>query len=91
MRPFRDLLADLIRLHDDAVRDRLHAIVFRDTSGHHVAQRRARLDPVKAFRSAPTPHGADGLDRHLARATERPLRDGRAGLIPHSRKEHSHA
>ena len=91
MRPFRDLFADLIRLHDDAVRDRLHAIVFRDTAGHHVRQRRARLGPVKAFRSAPTPHGADGLDRHLRRAAKRPLRDGRADLSPQPRKEITHA
>ena len=31
--------------------------------GHHVADCSARLDPVKAFRFAPTPFGAYGLDR----------------------------
>jgi hypothetical protein len=91
MRPFRHVFADLVRQHDDTTRDRHDAIVFRETVGHHVAQHRARLGPVKAFRSAPTPDGADGLDRHLARATDRPWRDGRAGLRPHPRKEITHA
>jgi len=31
--------------------------------GHHVVDCPARLDPVKAFRFAPTPFGAYGLDR----------------------------
>jgi hypothetical protein len=33
------------------------------TPGHHDANSSARLDPVKAFRFAPTPCGAHGLDR----------------------------
>jgi hypothetical protein len=91
MRPFRHVFADLARQHDDTVRDRHDAIVFRETVGHHVAHRRARLGPVKAFRCAPTPDGADGLDRHLGRATERPVRDGRLDPARKCRKENTHA
>jgi hypothetical protein len=47
------------------------------TPGHHDADSSARLGPVKAFRFAPTPYGAHGLDRTLRRANGGPLRDGR--------------
>jgi len=51
--------------------------------GHHAADFRARLGPVKALRSAPTPlRGADGLDRALGRARRQPLRDGRHRVTP---------
>jgi hypothetical protein len=51
--------------------------------GHHVGDSPARLGPVKALRSAPTPtSGADGLDRALGRARKRHLRDGRHRLTP---------
>ena len=51
--------------------------------GHHVADSPARLGPVKALRSAPTPtSGAHGLDRALGRARGRHLRDGRHRLTP---------
>ena len=51
--------------------------------GHHDADSRARLGPVKALRSAPTPlRGADGLDRALGRARRRRLRDGRHRVTP---------
>jgi hypothetical protein len=51
--------------------------------GHHVADSPARLGPVKALRSAPTPtSGAHGLDRALGRAREQHLRDGRHRLTP---------
>jgi len=51
--------------------------------GHHVTDSPARLGPVKALRSAPTPtRGADGLDRALGRARGRHLRDGRHRLTP---------
>jgi hypothetical protein len=55
----------------------------RKGRGHHVGDARARLGPVKALRSAPTPRrGADGLDRALGRARTPPLRDGRHRLTP---------
>ena len=91
MRAFHHVFADLVRQHDDAVRDRQEAIVFRDTVGHHVTDCRAPLGPVKAFRCASTPHGADGLDRDLDRATDRPLRDGRPDQCPTQERSHSHA
>jgi len=51
--------------------------------GHHVADSPARLGPVKALRSAPTPtSGAHGLDRALGRARRPHLRDGRHRLTP---------
>ena len=51
--------------------------------GHHVGDAPARLGPVKALRSAPTPtSGAHGLDRALGGATGRHLRDGRHRLTP---------
>ena len=51
--------------------------------GHHAGDSPARLGPVKALRSAPTPtRGADGLDRALGRARGRHLRDGRHRLTP---------
>jgi hypothetical protein len=51
--------------------------------GHHGVDSPARLGPVKALRSAPTPtRGADGLDRALGRARGRHLRDGRHRLTP---------
>jgi hypothetical protein len=51
--------------------------------GHHVVDSPARLGPVKALRSAPTPSsGAHGLDRALGRARGRHLRDGRHRLTP---------
>ena len=51
--------------------------------GHHESDSPARLGPVKALRSAPTPtSGADGLDRALGRARGRHLRDGRHRLTP---------
>ena len=51
--------------------------------GHHVGDSPARLGPVKALRSAPTPtSGAGGLDRALGRARGRHLRDGRHRLTP---------
>jgi hypothetical protein len=50
---------------------------------HHVVDSPARLGPVKALRSAPTPtSGAHGLDRALGRARGRHLRDGRHRLTP---------
>jgi len=50
---------------------------------HHESDSPARLGPVKALRSAPTPtSGADGLDRALGRARGRHLRDGRHRLTP---------
>jgi len=85
----RDLFAELLRLHDDSVLDRQDARVFSDTVGHHVAHGRARLGPVKAFRFASTPDGAVGLDRPLARATDRPLCDGRGDQTRYARKERS--
>jgi hypothetical protein len=55
----------------------------RTGRGHHVGDSPARLGPVKARRSAPTPlRGADGLDRALGRARRRHLRDGRHRLTP---------
>ena len=55
----------------------------RSSAGHHTADFRARLGPVKARRSAPTPlRGADGLDRALGRARRQRLRDGRHRLTP---------
>lgn len=45
------------------------------TPGHHRRDSRARLRPVKALRSAPTPFGASGLDRNVGRAKGRHLRD----------------
>ena len=45
------------------------------TPGHHRCDSRARLRPVKALRSAPTPFGASGLDRNVGRAKGRHLRD----------------
>ena len=55
----------------------------RTGRGHHASDSPARLGPVKALRSAPTPlRGADGLDRALGRARRRPLRDGRHRLTP---------
>jgi len=45
------------------------------TPGHHRPDSRARLRPVKALRSAPTPFGASGLDRNVGRAKGRHLRD----------------
>ena len=45
------------------------------TPGHHGRDSRARLRPVKALRSAPTPFGASGLDRNVGRARDRHLRD----------------
>jgi hypothetical protein len=51
--------------------------------GHHAGDSPARLGPVKALRSAPTPtSGAHGLDRALGRARARHLRDGRHRLTP---------
>jgi len=50
---------------------------------HHECDFPARLGPVKALRSAPTPtSGAGGLDRALDRARGRHLRDGRHRLTP---------
>ena len=50
--------------------------------GDHAWNCAARLDPVEALRSgfpwAPTPHGADGLDRAFGRAGGWLLRDGPA-------------
>jgi len=55
----------------------------RTDRGHHAADSPARLGPVKALRSAPTPlRGADGLDRALGRARTRHLRDGRDRRTP---------
>ena len=49
-------------------------------AGHHARECAARLGPVKAFRAdyryAPTPDGADGLDRAFGRAGGWLLRDG---------------
>ena len=45
------------------------------TPGHHGRDSRARLRPVKALRSAPTPVGACGLDRRVGRAADPHLRD----------------
>jgi hypothetical protein len=51
--------------------------------GHHSGDSPARLGPVKALRSAPTPtSGAHGLDRALGRPRGRHLRDGRHRLTP---------
>ena len=50
------------------------------TAGDHARECSARLGPVKAFRTdyraAPTPDGADGLDRPFGRAAIGLLRDG---------------
>jgi hypothetical protein len=55
----------------------------RTGRGHHGVDSPARLGPVKALRSAPTPRrGADGLDRALGRARKPHLRDGRHRLTP---------
>ena len=49
-----------------------------NTPGHHGSDSPARLGPVKALRSAPTPtRGAHGLDGALGRARPGLLRDGR--------------
>jgi hypothetical protein len=56
------------------------------TSGHHRRDSRARLSPVKAFRFAPTPCGASGLDRTFGRAQRQHLRDDPAD---HPRKSRS--
>lgn len=45
------------------------------TPGHHARDSQARLRPVKALRSTPTPFGAPGLDRSVGRAKRRQLRD----------------
>ena len=57
--------------------------------GHHDRNSGARLRPVKALRSAPTPFGAPGLDRHVGRATGRHLRDVPADRPRHSRRSRS--
>ena len=57
--------------------------LYSNGRGHHVADSPARLGPVKALRSAPTPtSGAHGLDRALGRARGQHLRDGRHRLTP---------
>ena len=57
--------------------------IHSNRRGHHEVHSPARLGPVKALRSAPTPtRGADGLDRALGRASGRHLRDGRHRLTP---------
>src|SRR5260370_15576143 len=43
---------------------------MRRRSGHHDGDSTARFDPVKAFRFAPTPFGAHGLDRLSVEPTE---------------------
>ena len=56
---------------------------YHNGRGHHVVDSPARLGPVKALRSAPTPtSGAHGLDRALGRDRGRHLRDGRHRLTP---------
>ena len=57
--------------------------------GHHGRDSRARLRPVKALRSAPTPFGAPGLDRHVRRAKRRHLRDVPANCPRKSRRSRS--
>ena len=57
--------------------------------GHHAPDSRARLRPVKALRSAPTPFGATGLDRHVGRAKGRHLRDAPVDCSRHSRGSRS--
>jgi hypothetical protein len=57
--------------------------------GHHASDARARLRPVKALRSAPTPFGATGLDRHVGRAKSRQLRDAPVDCSRQSRRSRS--
>ena len=57
--------------------------------GHHAPDPRARLRPIKALRSAPTPFGATGLDRHVGRAKSRQLRDAPVDCSRQSRRSRS--
>ncbi len=60
--------------------DRATYAIAATVRGHHARECAARLGPVKAFRAdcryAPTPGGADGLDRPFGRAGIWLLRDG---------------
>ena len=51
------------RLHVSPTEKRSTNGPLNVTPGHHDVDSSARLDPVKAFRFAPTPFGAHGLDR----------------------------